>query len=226
MKASDYDISKIKKYLQVPPPSKTRSTLAGSIFLISLLGLMIMFISPINMPIILFILFLIVVITVWAIVLMFGIYRWQKQYVFFLSVFLSASTLVLYIGYLKIQYAMLNGDSPLFLIISAAVYVLILIYVFCIRTRALKKGAIYKKRINLGRIGSFSSGIAASGLLLGKALSRMGGNYLSIAAAYGFLILSYLFFIGGMIGIHRYYLIKKYPEYVTMFESPKKLQQR
>ena len=222
MKAADYDISKIKKYLQVPQPSKTRSTLAGSIFLISLLGSIIMFLSPIIMLIIYIILFLIAVIIVWAIVLMFGIYRWQKQYVFFLSVYLSASTLVLYIGYLKIQYAMLNGNSPLFLIISAAVYVLILIYVFCIRTRSFKRGLISKMRINLGRIGTFSSGIGASGLLLGTALSRMGKNYLLFAGAYLLLLLSYLFFIGGMIGMHRYYLIKRFPEYVTMYEPPKK----
>ena len=217
-----YNITDIKDYIVLEHPTLFREYLVVWIFLISFFGIIMAVCDPFTPYIFNIMVTIIVIMDLFAIFIIFNVEKWQKLYILFVGIYSFAISIIFYMSFIKTIYFILNIKSLLLFAFTITFYILILLLSFMMLKKALKTGYFSGTGKKKGKSIGVVAGMSGAGVFLGRMLIG-STNYqtIMIVLAFLFLFLSYIMIL-GILNIYKYYLIKKYEEYVQVYKISKK----
>lgn len=198
----------MEKYLQLTDPRLIKQYLVGWLIMINLLGIPTSIYGFLNSYTKIFLL-PIIIINIWAVYLLIGVEKKQKEYELFVGVFCTIMSIILMVSsFILIQSI---NEFPLkgYIIISSFIYFAILFFGGIYHKIALKKGYYFKKSSKSRTAGGIIIAFSGLGLFIGRVLAETAiERTKTIILALCALILGYLLEL-GIHNIYKYYLIKK-----------------
>lgn len=221
-----HNIDDIKNYIIPEHPLFSSKYLIMGILLISFFGIMTAICDPITPFIFYFLLLVIILIDSFAIFILTNIEKWQVLFSLFSGINCLALSIVFYIFFYKTIYLILKLHHPILLIGSIIGYVLIMIGYWYKQIKGVKEGYYSREKKNENKYSGIIIGASGGGMILGKVLIR-NTSYTTFMTIFAFiaLIFSYLMILGTH-NIYKYYLMRKYKQYVKLFKLEEKKKTR
>lgn len=218
-----YDIANIKDYLTLVHPKLMKGYLWTWIFMASFFGILPAVSDPFTPWIFYSIVPLVILVDIWAALILTDLYKWQKMYILFVGVYCFIMSLIFILISFKFIYYIVGINYSLFAVYAIALYLLILTTGFIFHIKALKNGYYTLKKIGKGNKGVKIIVIfSVIGTIAGKFLIRSTSEQTAMVIfALAFLLFAYILEL-GINNIHKYYLLKKYKEYINIYPNPKK----
>ena len=217
-----YKIADIKNYIKLEHPSLIIQYLIVWIFTVSLFSIPIAVCDPFLPYIFNILIAITVVIDLFAVFIMFNVEKWQRLYILFVGVYSLSLSVVFYLSFFKIAYWVIGIKTPLLFIYTIIIYILILLVGFMLHFKALSAGYYSNTKKKNFKSAGIIAGMSGTGALIGRLLIRSADNQTAMLIfAFVFLFLSYTMIL-GIHNIYKYYLIKKFEQYVDVYKLSKK----
>ncbi len=222
------EVTDIEHFLVVQEPSYIRQYVVCSLIFLILPSLLAMICDPF-IPC-LFNLFLAItfVMSIFSLIILFNAVRYQILYSLYTGIISLAISIVYYLCFYKLVFIALKINTPIIKYSSIIIYVALIMAVFILPFHFIKKGYYSSNRKISERsqkINSNAAGIIGCttglGLSLGRFLTDYGSyNTILFGSGIACLILS-LCIILGIPNIHKYFIMKKFINYVSLYQEEK-----